>query len=166
MAAGSPVKCHLTSEALATIHEWVSGSLDHVVLKCVTNKETLVVESSGSAKVPLSEIAEDLPDTSPRFVLLRYSSPHDESTVASHYEVLLHFNPMDTLPSIKRSYELSKESLEQALTAVKNLKQVMICDVHDLTPVNMLVAIQGLKGVAAERLNAQFVTYGREKVSL
>ena len=163
MASGTPVTCRLTQGAVDAIHEFGQGTYDHVVLKCVTAKETIEVESAEKSKVPLEEIAEDLPDTSPRYVLLRFST-EDDPAHTSHYHVFLHFNPMDTLPSIKRSYELSKDSVQGALTALGNLKTVMFTDVHDITPVNMAVAIQGLKGAASSRLDAQFTTYGREKV--
>ena len=163
MASGSPVKCHLAADAIEAIHKFATGEFDHVVLKCVTNKETIVVDSSEESKIPLEDIAQDLPDTSPRFVLLHFTT-QDDPSFASNYQVLIYFNPMDTLPSIKRSYELSMQSVEAALTALKNLKVVTINDILDLTPVNLMVSIQGLKGTASDKLDAKFKTYGREKV--
>lgn len=164
MAAGSPVKCDLSAEALQAIDQWTSGTLRSVVLKCVTAKQVIHVEATNSEDVPIDELGESLPDTSPRFVLVHFRTK-DDAVHTSEYSVLIHFNPMDTQPSIKRSYELSKENLERALVRAPNFKNVQLNDSRDFTDVNLVCAIQGLKGTATERLAPMFETYGRQAVS-
>jgi Cofilin/tropomyosin-type actin-binding protein len=168
MAAATICTCELTAETKSAIDKFAEGtgteSRGAVILKCLTKTESVAVEDEFD-DISVDDLREEIPETSPRFILYRHTITEAGSGHKMTYDVLIHFNPMNTLPSIKRTYEQSKGKVEFYLTSLKNLRSIQVNDVNDFSDSNMAVWIQGLKGTAGARLNTQFEASGRECVS-
>lgn len=91
---------------------------------CIFN----IIESLFKYKFIKNLVANELPDSSPRFVLYKYDLNRDpayqQPTLA-----FIHFNPWDTEVPIKRMYSESKKEI---LRQIKGYKEFEINDIREV----------------------------------
>jgi len=117
-----------------------------LILKCsIKDKKILIDQFIENVEPDL--LANELPDSSPRFVLYKYDLNRDpayqQPTLA-----FIHFNPWDTEVPIKRMYSESKKEI---LRQIKGYKEFEINDIREVNLEWFHHKVIGLTGKASEQ---------------
>jgi hypothetical protein len=84
-----------------------------LILKCNTQAQTVEIEEE-LTDASVEDVKEALPDGSPRLVFYRVKRPDFPSSL-----MFIWYNPLDLLPTMKRTYQMVVESLEKSYKALR-----------------------------------------------
>mmetsp|Transcript_37900 Transcript_37900/g.52568 ORF Transcript_37900/g.52568 Transcript_37900/m.52568 type:complete len:159 (+) Transcript_37900:94-570(+) len=152
--------CMLDPEVKEAFQDLLSRKAKNsvLILKCNLQKGTVVLDDEILEEISPVDLAAELPDSSPRFVLYRYYVSTDE-TVTQEYKLFIYFNPMNTDVRLKRSYQTTKD---QIIGQFPKFQFLQLNQIEDFRDSKIQALALGNTGEMGERLDAKFETYGRQ----
>eukprot|EP00009_Paramoeba_aestuarina_P005588 CAMPEP_0201516442 /NCGR_PEP_ID=MMETSP0161_2-20130828/7772_1 /ASSEMBLY_ACC=CAM_ASM_000251 /TAXON_ID=180227 /ORGANISM="Neoparamoeba aestuarina, Strain SoJaBio B1-5/56/2" /LENGTH=160 /DNA_ID=CAMNT_0047913579 /DNA_START=227 /DNA_END=709 /DNA_ORIENTATION=+ len=129
-----------------------------LILKCDGKKGEVVVEGEIEEDISVDELKAELSESSPRFVLYRYTIASD-SQHSQEYNLFIYYNPLSCGVQLKRMYAATKDRI---LPCFPRYQFIQINEIGDVRETKVQSLVQGNTGQMGERINAQYETHGRQ----
>ena len=114
------ITCTLPPELEATLNQFrFRKSQGHAALIFKINATTLTYELEEELpQTTLEDVAESLPDTQPRYVILSYEYKHQDQRV-SYPLIFVYWSPLNVKPETHMLYAAAKQGLQQVSGVTK-----------------------------------------------